>query len=102
MARKRKVIWTETAKDEFKQTCIYWNKRNGSFAYANRLRKLLKSTLEKIALFPKSGVPSNFEAVRFVVIRDYLLFYHEANDNIIVLSFWDGRQDPQKLGSRLT
>ena len=101
MARKGKVIWTDTSKQEFKKTCIYWNKRNASNAYTNRLRKLVQSTLEELILFPKSGIPSPFEGVRFVVIRDYLLFYQEAAGDIVLLSFWDGRQNPQKLQKRL-
>ena len=101
MARKRKVIWTETAKYEFRDTCDYWNKRNASKAYTNRLRKLLNSTIERIAGFPNTGIHSSFDEVRFMVIRDYLLFYQVVSDNIIVLSFWDARQDHKKLANRL-
>jgi plasmid stabilization system protein ParE len=102
MARKGKVIWTETARSGFRNTCTYWNKRNASNAYSRRLRKLVQSALDKIILFPKSGVPSSFEGVRFVVVRDYLLFYQESRGNIILLSFWDGRQHPEKLDELLT
>lgn len=103
MAHKGKVIWTATASSEFKDTCAYWNKRNASPAYSRRLRKLVQATIQKILLFPKSGIPSPFEGIRFVVIRDYLLFYQEATSgDIILLSFWDARQDPEKLEKRLT
>ena len=63
MVRKGKIIWTETARKEFKATCAYWNKRNASTTYANRLHKLLQSTAEKILLFPKSGIPTAFKGV---------------------------------------
>ena len=102
MARQGKVIWTETAKLEFKDTCDYWNRRNGSKAYSKILRKLIVSSVAQIILFPKSGIPSALEGVRFVVIKDYLLFYQEVGLDIILLSFWDGRQDPEKLGKRLS
>ncbi len=102
MAAEKKVIWTETAKNEFKHTCSYWNKRNASTAYSNRLRKLLKSNLQKIILFPKSGIPTAYKGIRFIVIRDYLLFYCETPGHIIIVSFWDARQDPSKLSARLS
>jgi len=102
MARQGKVIWTETAKTEFKKTCAYWNKRNASNAYSTRLRKLVQSAIENISLYPQSGIPSSFEKVRFVVIRDYLLFYQFSGGDLILLSFWDARQDPDKLKIRLT
>lgn len=102
MAVKRKVIWTLTARVEFKDTCLYWNNRNGSHTYTNRLRKLISTNLEKISLFPQTGIPTSFEGIRFVIIKDYLLFYLEQGNNIIVVSFWDGRQDPEKLTKRLT
>jgi addiction module RelE/StbE family toxin len=101
MVRKRKVVWTETATAELKDTFAYWNKRNASTVYSKRLRKLVTSAIQKLVLFPKSGVPTQFDNIRFIVVKDYLIFYQEWQENIVIISFWDGRQEPEKLKNRL-
>jgi len=65
------------------------------------LRKLVQSALEEIVLSPKSGIPTLFEGVGFIVIKDYLLFYQESEGDIILLSFGGGKQDPEKIKKRL-
>lgn len=101
MVGKRRVVWTHHAIQEFKDTCHFWNQNNGNNNYSIKLRKLVKAAIERLAVFPFGGTPSGFMNVRFVVVRDYLLFYDIQGGDIVILSFWDGRQNPARLENRL-
>ena len=101
MVRRKRIIWTINAKKEFIETCSFWNRNNKSPHYSIKLRKLVNAATERISLFPYGGIPSLFQDVRFIVVKDYLLFYNVSDKAIYILSFWDGRQDPYKLKKRL-
>lgn len=101
MAGRRKVIWTDGAKAEFKEICSYWNNRNKSARYSQTLRALTNQKVKEIANFYPIGANSNIATVKFVMVRDYQIFYQLSINTILILSFWDGRQDPEKLKQRL-
>ena len=101
MARRRKIIWADTAKAEFKDVCSYWNNRNKSNAYSRKLRQLTKAATDDISNFSLAGSNSGFENIKFVLVREYQLFYKILEEQILILSFWDARQDPEKLKTRL-
>lgn len=101
MAGRRKVVWTDAAKADFKEICNYWNNRNRSNRYSQTLRELTTQRIRDVANFYPIGANSDFVNVKFVLVRDYQVFYQIFVDKILILSFWDGRQDPQKLIKRL-
>jgi len=101
MAEKTRLVWSKSAQIERKEIFSYWNKRNGSTAYSNKLNILIKDTLQAIIDHPYSGQSTNIDAVRYYVARDYLLLYEIAEKQILILCMWDGRQDPEKLKKRL-
>ncbi len=80
-----KIIWTEKANLERKEILDYWIHRNKS----NNL-KLLSSN-------PNIGRKTKFDNVRVKIIRDYLLFYEILEKEILVLSIWDGRRNPDDI-----
>lgn len=99
MAEKTKLVWSKSAQLDRKEIFSYWNKRNGSTAYSNKLNLLIKDTLQAIIDHPYSGQSTSINTVRYYVVRDYLLLYEIAETQILIL--WDGRQDPEKLKKRL-
>ncbi|MFT6970792.1 MAG: hypothetical protein ACJAXX_001358, partial [Roseivirga sp.] len=40
---------------------------------------------------------TSFPEVRVAAMNHYSIFYKVADDSIIILAFWDNRQDPKKL-----
>ncbi|RYD80719.1 MAG: type II toxin-antitoxin system RelE/ParE family toxin, partial [Sphingobacteriales bacterium] len=46
---------------------------------------------------PNIGKQTSDSNVRFKVVREYLLFYEISEDEIIILTVWDNRQNPENL-----
>lgn len=46
---------------------------------------------------PDIGRKTDIPNVRIKIIRNYLIFYEIKGDSLHILSFWDNRQDPQKI-----
>ena len=97
----KEIIWTATAEDELYDCLRYWNERNQSNRYSEKLFSLVEEETARIAKHPNSGRETEFQNFRSIVIKDYLLFFEETETQIMILSFWDARQDPEKLKTRL-
>lgn len=93
----RQIVWTEQAQRERKQILEYWNLRNGSKQYSRKLNVLIKSALSLIANRPLIGKRTTIDNVRMKVVRDYFIFYEIMDLQIIVLTIWDSRQNPESI-----
>jgi toxin YoeB len=93
----REIIWTKRAQKDRIAIFAYWNKRNGSALYSRKLNELIKGSLMLISRHPLIGQLTNKENVRVKILRDYLIFYETTAREIIVLSIWDCRQNPEDL-----
>ncbi len=97
----KEIIWTATAEEELYDCLNYWSTRNKSNRYSEKLYLLIEEATESIAQYSNSGRTTEYQNFRSVVIREYLLFFEETETQILILCFWDGRQDPEKLTKRL-
>lgn len=93
----RKVIWTEKAQKERIAIFRFLNDRNKSFTYSRKLNELILASLILICKHPFIGKHTKKENVRAKVLKDYLIIYEITANQIIVLSFWDSRQNPNNL-----
>jgi len=93
----RQIIWTEKAQKARIEIFTYWNNRNKSFVYSKKLNELIKLSLQIISKHPLIGKLSDKENVRVKVLRDYLIIYEITLKEIIVLTIWDCRQNPEDL-----
>ena len=95
---KRKINWTDKANTERLEILEYWINRNKSKAFSIKLYKLFVETIRKVAEHPTIGKKTNFEEnVRLKIVRDYLIFYQYDDNQIKILSVWDGNRDQQKI-----
>lgn len=92
----RRVIWSLKAQQEREHILQYWINRNKSTSYSKILQDLFNQRIEIILDFPQIGSETNRSDIRFIVVRKYLLFYHVFDDTIVIISIWDGRQNPSK------
>jgi plasmid stabilization system protein ParE len=99
---KRTIIWTHNAVIQRRNIFIYWNNRNGSSEYSKRLLGLIRNRLILLIKFPEVGKLTDYPNLRVVVIENYLLFYFKNEDTILIIAFWDNRQDPSQLFRNLT
>jgi addiction module RelE/StbE family toxin len=93
----RRIVWTNRALNDRKNILNYWNKHNKSKSYSHKLNQLIKEAVKLIQNHPNIGRSTDIKNVRVKVIRNYLIFYENLKEELIILTFWDARNDPDKL-----
>ena len=94
---KRKINWTEKANFERKEILDYWIQRNKSKVYSIKLNKLFIETMKQVAENPTIGRKTEFDNIRVKIVRDYLIFYEYDQNQIKVMTIWDGNRDEKTL-----
>ena len=97
-----KINWSEKARNDRKEIFEYWNTRNKSSEYSRKLHQLFKSSINYLVDFPLIGKKSDFSGIRFLIVRDYLIFYNISGSIITILSVRYGGRDPEKLKEHLS
>jgi len=93
----KKVTWTVRALNDRKKILKYWINRNKSDRYSIQLDNLIRESVLLICSFPDIGKPTNYNAIRIKIIKDYFIFNEKLEEEIIILTIWDSRRDPGKL-----
>ena len=94
---KRKIVWTDTAIRQRREILKYWTTKNKSIAYAKKLIEITAEHLQVINENPKAFKETDFNDVRESAMGHFSLYYRITPKQIIVMAFWDNRQDPKKL-----
>jgi len=94
---KRVVVWTITASKQRQEILRYWTEKNGSTLYAAKLIKIVKIRIQTISRNPDAFKPTSFNDVRVSSMGHFSLYYKINETELIVVAFWDNRQDPKKL-----
>lgn len=93
----RKVVWTLTAQKQLEITLRYWATRNQNNRYSKKIASELKSRLKTLSNFPFSGTAAQSEGMRKIAMGHFSVYYMLNDNQLIVLLFWDNRQDPEEL-----
>lgn len=93
----KKIIWTEIAFKQRNTIFEYWNDRNKSKNYSKKLNTKIKEQTALLKSFPEIGVVTTFLKTRVIYLGYYSILYQILEKNIIIMGFWDNRQDPKKL-----
>ena len=93
----KQVVWSLRAQNDRKKILNYWRLRNKSNTYSKKLNQLFKNSIQIIKDFPQIGKSTDDPNTRIKIVKDYLLFYEETETQILILTIWDSRQDPDKL-----
>jgi plasmid stabilization system protein ParE len=94
---KRTVIWTKTATLQLRATLRFWIDHNLSTPYAHKLLDKIEDVVDGIQRHPQRSPLSIYSDVRVAVMHHYSLFYRITPQRIVIVAFWDNRQDPAKL-----
>lgn len=94
---KRNVIWTRTADIQFAGILEYWVNKNKSTTYSKKLVKLVTERTKKIAENPFIYKATDFKNVNAASLGNFSIYYKIFDKEIIIIAFWDNRQDPKKL-----
>lgn len=98
----RKIVWTETAAKQRREVLRYWTKRNNSTSYAEKLIKTTAQHIKVISNNPEAFKETEISNVRESAMGHFSLYYRITSDQIIIMAFWDNRQDPKKLLKAIT
>jgi len=93
----KKVIWTLKAQQDRKAIFRYWEDRNKSNKYNIKLNKLFEEAVILVANYPKIGKRTNYPNVRIKIVRDYLIYFKESEEEIYILTIFSSHQNPANL-----
>jgi toxin YoeB len=93
----RRLIWSVEARTSRKNIFDYWNNRNKSKIYSNKLNYLFKENLINVIKLPESGNPTKNDDTKFIIVSHFEIFYKITSSEIVVLDIWDTRQNPEKF-----
>jgi len=92
------IVWSDLAKQDILQITKYWDERNDSKAYSQKIKFHTEIALNLLKRNPRSGILTNKENVRMrSILKHYYLIYELSDKEIAVLRFWDVRQNPLKI-----
>jgi plasmid stabilization system protein ParE len=94
---KRKIVWSHRARIKLYELLKYYVDRNKSKTYSGKLYQKFNKELRLLKKQPDLGIKTEIESVRGLIIGDYIIFYEDTEDKIIVHSIWDSRQNPDDL-----
>lgn len=94
---KKEIVWTETAAKQRREVLKYWTERNGNTSYAEKLIEITAKHLKVIAKNPEVFKETEMNGIRESAMGYFSLYYRRAGNQIVVMAFWDNRQDPKKL-----
>lgn len=94
---KPKIVWTETAAKQRREILSYWTERNQSTLYAEKLIEITASHLKVILKNPQAFKETEINTIRESAMGHFSIYYKITADQLIVMAFWDNRQDPKKL-----
>jgi toxin YoeB len=91
------VVWSKRAVREKELIYKYWRKRNFSDSYAEQVENKLNLLIQLLLQSPEIGRRANYKNIRILTLRHFQIYYRIIEDEIQILSFWDSRQNPDKL-----
>ena len=94
---KRKVVWSHRARIRLLMIIEFYTERNKSKTYSKKLYTNFNKELSLLLKQPDIGVKTELEAVRGLIVDEFILFYEVKTKMIIVHTLWDSRQNPSDL-----
>lgn len=93
----RRLIWSIEARNSRKSIFEYWNNRNKSKIYSNKLNSLYNENLKIVLKLPEFGHQTYKENTKFIIVSHFEIFYKITPKEIVVLDIWDTRQNPKNF-----
>jgi plasmid stabilization system protein ParE len=94
---KKTVVWTETAIKQRREILKFWTKKNGSTVFAEKLIILITNQIKVIEKQPEAFKETEFPNTRESAMGHFSIYYRNTKSQLIIMAFWDNRQDPKKL-----
>lgn len=96
-----KITWTNSAVLQRRKILSYWNERNKSKTYSQKLVLEIKERVQFLVKNPEVYIQTNFPDIRASTLGHYNIFYKITSTELIVVAFWDNRRNPKTLSKIL-
>ncbi|MEI7491129.1 MAG: type II toxin-antitoxin system RelE/ParE family toxin [Bacteroidota bacterium] len=96
MAKRKKVIWSDKARQDLLEILDFYNHRNGNIRYSSMLFKKILKDISLLSAHAFLGKQTDHEDIRVLIIWEYLIFYETNPDTIFITNVWDSRRKPEK------
>ncbi len=90
-----KIIWSIDAQISRRAIFEYWNKRNKSRSYSNKINILFNESIKQTSLLHEIGKPTDLKNIRLKIVSHFEIIFEVLNNKITILDIWDTRQNPQ-------
>ena len=97
MASNKKVVWQPRATKELYEILEFYNNRNGSAEYSERLASKMEYRLSLVGENFQIGEKVDEKNVRRTVVENYVIYYWITPDSVAVLSIRDARRKPKRF-----
>ena len=91
----KRLIWSENSIQELNSILSFWNENNQSTSYSSKLLKRILFVLELVCENNYLGKPTSKQNVRLTIIDNFLVYYEIMEEDIFVLTIFDGRRNPK-------
>ncbi|MCF8460413.1 MAG: type II toxin-antitoxin system RelE/ParE family toxin [Flavobacteriales bacterium] len=101
MTRTSSIIWSERARKDLLSIKKFFDERNGNSSYSNKLLRVLRDRTLILSDYPFASIKTHAEGIRGLIVFDYIIFFIQESNNIIVVGVWDTRRNPKHLSKFL-
>jgi toxin YoeB len=89
------IIWSPQSLRQVIATYEYWNERNQSKRYSNKLEKSRVLAEKRISKNPCLFPQTKLKNIRVYIVSHFKIFYEIHETEIHIISFFDSRQRPK-------
>lgn len=89
------IIWSSKALFDKKEILEFWISKKKSNIYSKKLNLLIEQKLKQISETPNSGIQTNIENIRAILVENHYIHYAIKPETIQILRIWDARQNPE-------
>jgi len=93
----KRIIWTSKAEQIYSGILKFYVQRNGSKTYSKKLNAEVRKLINLLSKHPFLGRKTSLTNTRVLIKGNYKLIYRIYRDELVILLFWDNRQNPEKL-----
>jgi toxin YoeB len=92
---QRKIIWSKRATIKLYSILEFYILRNKSKTYSSKLYTKIDKEIKLLQNNPELGIKTTEETIRGLIVESYIIYYQVTENEIIIHSIWDSRQNPE-------
>ncbi|MBN8572246.1 MAG: type II toxin-antitoxin system RelE/ParE family toxin [Ignavibacteria bacterium] len=93
----KKIIWSVRSQKDIIDILGYWNSQTGNKKYSYKLYNEFLRASERISNFNNIGKTTDILNTRYIIRKNYKIFYRLNKNHIEILTVFDNRRNPNDL-----